>query len=69
MILLRFIILAGVVVAIGVYAPARAATARADSSVPAKVAFGSDTVEQKKKADSPPRPKPRPGPKDGGEDE
>ncbi len=63
MMLLRFIVLASVLIAIGVYAPTRA-----QAAVPS-AAFASETVEQKKKADTPPRPKPRPGPRDGGEDE
>ncbi len=63
MMLLRFIALAGVLIAIGIYAPMRAT-----ADVP-NAAFASEVIEQKKKTETPPRPKPRPGPKDGGEDE
>ena len=70
MMLLRFIVIAGVLVAISVYAPARAASAHpATRGMGATMALGADTVEQKKKDDTPRRPRPKPGPKDGGEDE
>lgn len=65
MMLLRFVIIAGVIVLVGASAPPRAVAA-----VPAGAAgvTNADWADQKK-ADSPPRPKPKPGPKDGGEDE
>ena len=66
----RFLLLAGVLSVIGLAAPA--GTASANTIVvgaPVAIAYGSDTVEQKKKADTPPRPRPNPGPKDGGEEE
>lgn len=65
MMLLRFVILAGVIILVGACAPARAVAA-----VPAETmwAIRSELTEQKK-GDPPPRPRPKPGPKDGGEDE
>ena len=63
MMLLRFIILASVVVAIGFCVPTRAMAAN-NAATPS--AWNSDIAE---KADKPPRPRPKPGPKDGGEDE
>lgn len=63
--LLRFIVLAGVLLAIGSYAPTRAVAASSDA---ATIAFYADSLTQKK-AEKPPRPRPKPGPKDGGEDE
>ena len=58
MMLLRFIVLFGVVVAIGLYAPMRATAREAAPS-----AIETALVEQKKEAD-PPRPRPTPGPRD-----
>lgn len=60
MMILRFIVLAGVLVTIGFYAPTRATAA---DSAPALSAFDSKLVEQKKD-DEVPRPRPTPGPKD-----
>ena len=57
MMLLRFIVLAGLIIAIGVAAPARATMAGADA-LP-----GANPIEQKKDSDVP-RPRPTPGPKD-----
>ena len=59
MILLRLIILAGVVVAIGLYAPMRAT---ADDVAPPLSELSAPLTEQKK--DEVPRPRPTPGPKD-----
>ena len=63
--LFRFIALAGVLLAIGLYAPTRAVAATPDAALNA---FNADSLTQKK-AETPPRPRPKPGPKDGGEDE
>ena len=57
--LLRFIVLFGVVVAIGLYAPMRAT---AQEEAPADSAFDMALVEQKK--EEVPRPRPTPGPRD-----
>lgn len=65
MMLLRFIILAGVVVAIGFYVPTRASAA----DLAATPSALSGNKLEPMKAEAPPRPRPRPGPKDGGEDE
>ena len=68
--LFRSIVLAALAITLGVIAPARAASPDvAVSPTKAHIAFGSDSTEQKKKSDSPPRPRPKSGPKDGGEDE
>ena len=58
--LLRFIILTGVLVAVGVYAPVRAT---AMESAPAASSFSAALLEQKHEVD-PPRPRPTPGPRD-----
>ena len=65
MTLLRFILLAGVIVAIGLCAPTRALASHNAATPPA---LSGDTMEPLK-AETPPRPRPKPGPKDGGEDE
>lgn len=59
--LFRFVLLAGVILAV-------ARVASANTSFVAHLAQSPDVFEQKKIA-PPPRPRPKPGPKDGGEDE
>ena len=72
MMLLRFVVIAGVLVAVSATLPARAAQDEARSNALPAWNMPGHWSEQKKpkpKPDTPPRPRPKPGPQTGGEDE